>query len=250
MTKFTNRVFQIIPDNENKIIRVGCLFYPFKGVLICEATEEEKEKYDCGRFMTYPIIGDGYKVCEDEDVCKDIDYYFVGKKGDTLLLSEMREVAAENATYRDMDYYDLLSFLEDEGITITNRVSLDSDILLPDTISIELYSLGDDCYNILNCSGNYTIQQCVARIKPEDGELYQVIDNLKDNKQVYRGLLAQELADDLYSLRWFFNRKQLKVKIISDPADTELAKRLEQDVNKRFEAICDEQPGYIHKKRQ
>ena len=60
MTDFCNRAFQVMPNNENKIIRLGCFFKPLKGVLICEATDEEKEDFCCGKYMTYPIVGNGY----------------------------------------------------------------------------------------------------------------------------------------------------------------------------------------------
>ena len=55
-------------DQEHKIIRLGAYFYELKGVMICEATEEDKKKFYCGRFVTFPIVDDDWRVYEEDSI--------------------------------------------------------------------------------------------------------------------------------------------------------------------------------------
>ena len=66
MTEDDNKKIRVELDHEHKVIHLGCWFYDLKGVLIAEATDEDKEKYHCGRFMTYPIVDDDWEVREDD----------------------------------------------------------------------------------------------------------------------------------------------------------------------------------------
>ena len=66
MTEDESKKIRVELDHENKVIRLGCWFYDLKGVLIAEATDEDKEKYYCGKYMTYPIVDDDWEVREDE----------------------------------------------------------------------------------------------------------------------------------------------------------------------------------------
>ena len=54
MSEDESKKIRVELDHEQKVIRLGCWFYDLKGVLIAEATDEDKEKYHCGKFMTYP----------------------------------------------------------------------------------------------------------------------------------------------------------------------------------------------------
>ena len=48
--------FEVNLEKEEKVIRLGAYSYKLKGVLVCEASEEEKKKYYCGKYMVYPIV--------------------------------------------------------------------------------------------------------------------------------------------------------------------------------------------------
>ena len=52
MTEDESKKIRVELDHEQKVIHLGCWFYDLKGVLIAEATEEDKKKYYCGKFMT------------------------------------------------------------------------------------------------------------------------------------------------------------------------------------------------------
>ena len=76
MTQDIDKKIRVELEHENKVIRLDALFYDLKGVLICEATEEEREKYHCGKYMTYPIVEDDWEVHEESCIAGGI-----GRKG-------------------------------------------------------------------------------------------------------------------------------------------------------------------------
>ena len=43
MTEDESKKIRVELDHEQKVIRLGCWFYDLKGVLIAEATDEDKE---------------------------------------------------------------------------------------------------------------------------------------------------------------------------------------------------------------
>lgn len=213
MTDFCNRAFQVMPNNENKIIRLGCFFKPLKGVLICEATDEEKEDFCCGKYMTYPIVGNGYEVWGDyEDIDRGFEYLIVGKKGDTLPLKKLRDAADYNVRHKECDYYDILIDIEDQGITVTNRINTDSEELLPDTIALSLEKYNSCSFQISSAKNNYYVP-C----------RHFDISEIND--------IPQLIGDDIWSLMWFFNRKQLRVKIDVPEECPEAIRSLEAKIN-------------------
>ena len=60
--------FEIKLDHEQKVIRLGSYFYDLKGVLICEATDDDRQKYYCNKYVTFPIIDNNWRVY-DGDGC-------------------------------------------------------------------------------------------------------------------------------------------------------------------------------------
>lgn len=213
MTDFCNRAFQVMPNNENKIIRLGCFFKPLKGVLICEATDEEKDDFCCGKYMTYPIVGNGYEVWGDyEDIATGFEYLIVGKKGDTLPLKYLRDAADYNVRHNECDYYDILIDIEDQGITVTNRIATDSEELLPDIITLNIRDYHNGEFKISSAKNNYYVPFRQFHISDIDE-------------------MPQLIGDDIWSLMWFFNRKQLRVKIDVPEGCPESIYHLEDKIN-------------------
>lgn len=213
MTDICNRAFQIMPNNENKIIRLGCCFKPLKGVLICEATEEEKDDFCCGKYMTYPIVGNGYEVWGDyEDISRGFEYLIIGKKGDTLPLTKLSDAADYNVSHNECDYYNILTDVEDQGITITNRIDPESEELLPDTITLCIVQIKEDTYKISSAKNNYYVP-------------YRFF-NISESRN-----LAKQIGDDIWALMWFFNRKQIRVQIDVPNEWPEVLRHLEQEIN-------------------
>ena len=121
MTEDESKKIRVELDHEQKVIRLGCWFYDLKGVLIAEATEEDKKKYYCDRFMTYPIVDDDWAVREDDCLKDGIAALTIGKKGDTIPLIKLSEVLDLNVDERSGDYSDILIDVERHGITVSNR---------------------------------------------------------------------------------------------------------------------------------
>ena len=99
MTDDESKKIKVELDHEQKVIHLGCWFYDLKGVLIAEATEEDQKKYYCGKFMTYPIVDDNWKVREDECIRDGISDLVVGKKGETIYFEYRRETMFEKYYY-------------------------------------------------------------------------------------------------------------------------------------------------------
>ena len=62
MTEDESKKVRVELDHEQKVIRLGCFFYDLKGVLIAEATEEDKKKYYCDRFPIPSLMMTGLSV--------------------------------------------------------------------------------------------------------------------------------------------------------------------------------------------
>ena len=137
-TEDVRKSFEVKLDHEKKVIRIGAYFYDLKGVLICEATEEDKKKYYCNRFITFPIVDDDWRVLEDEDISDGLERLIIGKTGDTVPLAALKDTADYNAREHVCGYDELLVGLERRGITISNRKAIDSPEDLSDTVVIEL----------------------------------------------------------------------------------------------------------------
>ena len=259
--------FQIIKDDEKKVIRLGCYFYTLKGVLINEATDEEKEKYCCGKFMTYPIVGDDYEVAEDDCITDGIEMLLIGKQGYTIPLRAVKEAADYNARENCCEYSDVLRSLERQGITVSNRKAYNSNELLPDeiTLCIDDKLFMKDTYR-LDCNEPcYYVPRRFFTISKEDGKLYQLNKkNKMDNID-----LVERLVEDIWSLIWFFNRKQIRVKIrtyredgygyglvpneLQDIPDDwpEVLLGLEAEINARLDKLCAEyKDDYCRNKRE
>ena len=117
MSEDESKKIRVELDHEQKVIRLGCWFYDLKGVLIAEATDEDKEKYHCGKFMTYPIVDDDWEVREDDCIKDGIADLVVGKKGETVPLSKLQDVLDLNAEERSGDYSDIL--VDVENVTVS-----------------------------------------------------------------------------------------------------------------------------------
>lgn len=254
-----SRAFQIMPDNEKKVIRLGSYFYPFKGVLICEATDEEKKKYYCHKYMTYPIVTDGYNVRDDECITDGIEFLIMGKEGDTLPLRDIHDAADYNAVEHDCEYSMILTDLESCGITLSNRMAYDSEELLPDTITLCLDKIW--CGYRMDCdSPGYYVPRRFCHISSKDNQLHQNGRDSHGEEEEDDCTLVERVSDDVWSLMWFFNRKQIRVKVKTytehgcgfgfGPNETcglpeewpEAVRNLERDINARLDELCREYP--------
>ncbi len=77
-SKEPRKGFEVKLAEESKVIRLGSYFYDLKGVLICEATEEDKKRFYCGRFVTFPIVDDDWKIMESEHIADGIEHLVIG----------------------------------------------------------------------------------------------------------------------------------------------------------------------------
>jgi hypothetical protein len=89
MTDDESKKIKVELDHEQKVIHLGCWFYDLKGVLIAEATEEDKKKYYCDKYMTYPIVDDDWFVRDDDFISEGIASLTIGRKGDTIPLIKL-----------------------------------------------------------------------------------------------------------------------------------------------------------------
>ena len=60
--------FEIKLESEQKVIRLGSYFYDLKGVLICEATDEDRKKYYCDKYVTFPIVDEDWRVYDGDAI--------------------------------------------------------------------------------------------------------------------------------------------------------------------------------------
>ena len=201
--------FEIKLDHEQKVIRLGSYFYDLKGVLICEATDDDRQKYYCNKYVTFPIVDDDWRVYDGDAIADGIENLIVGKKGDTIPLAALREAADYNAREQDCGYEDQLIDLERHGITVSNRKSKDSAEELSDNIVISIDKLGDKRFRMNSDWGDYYIPERFFYIGDDD-ELYES-DGDDDKPSLYHQKIITRIVDDVYGLSWFFNKPKLRV---------------------------------------
>ena len=201
--------FEIKLDHEQKVIRLGSYFYDLKGVLICEATDDDRQKYYCNKYVTFPIVDDDWRVYDGDAIADGIENLIVGKKGDTIPLAALREAADYNAREQDCGYEDQLIDLERHGITVSNRKSKDSAEELSDNIVISIDKLGDKRFRMNSDWGDYYIPKRFFYVGDDD-ELYES-DGDDDKPSLYHQKIITRIVDDVYGLSWFFNKPKLRV---------------------------------------
>ena len=266
MTEDESKKIRVELDHEQKVIRLGCWFYDLKGVLIAEATEEDKKKYYCGKFMTYPIVEENWEVREDDCISDGIGELVIGKKGETVPLIKFREVLDRNAEERVCDYSDILVDAERHEITVANRTEDNPQEELPETITLEISKIRskEDIYRIDCDWDGYYIPRRFCHVG-KDGLLYQHIDEKEDETKYQYSRIVKQIAEDINSLMWFFNKPNLKVHCVSiksydeskDNADRSIPadwhqsiKTLEEDVYSEIEQMREECPDdYYQLKR-
>ena len=258
MTEDESKKIKVELDHEQKVIHLGCWFYDLKGVLIAEATEEDKKKYYCDKYMTYPIVDDDWSVRDDDFISEGIASLTVGRKGDTIPLIKLREVFDYNAEERDCDYSDILTDVERHEITVSNRMKDNPQEELPETITLEIDKIRskEDIYRIDCDWDGYYIPRRFCHVG-KDGQLYQHIEEKKDETKYQYSRIVKQIADDVNSLIWFFNKHNLKVHCISvgsydeskDNTDRSIpddwhqsVKTLEEKINSEVEQMRDEFP--------
>jgi hypothetical protein len=202
--------FEVNLESEQKVIRLGASFYDLKGVLICEATEEDKKKYFCEKYVTFPIVDDDWRVYDGDEVRKGIELLTVGKKGDTLPLAALRDAADFNARENWCNYEDQLVDLERHGITISNRIAWNSAEEFSDTIVIGIDKQGDKSFRMDSDWGGYYIPRRFFHVGKDD-ELYEIDEEGKPSP--YQQKLVTRIVDDVWGLSWFFNKPNLRVLI-------------------------------------
>lgn len=263
MTQDENKKIRVELDNEQKVIRLGCWFYDLKGVLIAEATEEDKEKYYCGKYMTYPIVDDNWEVREDECIKDGIGGLVVGKKGDTIPLEKLQNVLDLNAEEQSGDYSDILIDVESHGITVSNRLHDNPQQELPETINLEIYRIRNtDTFTIYCYEKGYYIPRRDCHVG-KDGKLYLGTKENENEASQYKQIVYQ-ISEDVNGMSWFFNKHNLRVRCLraryyddsqnedlSIPDDWHVSvKTLEEDINREILRRQEEYPDdYYHQKR-
>ena len=265
MTEDESKKIRVELDHEQKVIHLGCWFYDLKGVLIAEATKEDKEKYYCGKFMTYPIVDDDWQVRDDKCITDGIGALIIGKKGDTIPLIKLREVLDLNAEERSGDYSDILTDVERHGIIVSNRLEENPQHELPETIILEIDKIRktEDVYRIDSDWNGYYVPRRFCHVG-KDGILLQGIETKENEGGQYQKIVYQ-IAEDINSISWFFNNHHLKVQCVhirandgsecsndkSIPDDWHNSvKTLEDDINSEIERMREEYPDdYYRLKR-
>ena len=201
--------FEIKLESEQKVIRLGSYFYDLKGVLICEATDEDRKKYYCDKYVTFPIVDEDWRVYDGDAIADGIEHLIVGKKGDTIPLAALREAADYNAREHDCRYEDQLLDLERHEITVSNRKFRDSAEEFPDNIVIGIDKLREKYFRMDSDWGSYYIPRRFFYVGDDD-ELYESDgDDFKPSN--YHQKLITRIVDDVWSLSWFFNKPKLRV---------------------------------------
>ena len=263
MSEDESKKIRVELDHEQKVIRLGCWFYDLKGVLIAEATDEDKKKYHCGKFMTYPIVDDDWEVREDDCIKDGIADLVVGKKGETVPLFKLQHVLDLNAEKRSGDYSDILIDAEHHGITVSNRMQDNPQEELPETIFLEIYRIRNtDSFNIYSYEDGYYIPNRDCHVG-KDGKLYQGTKEDENENSQYRQIVCQ-IAEDVNGLCWFFNKHNLRVRCLRAryyddsqnddlriPDDWHIAvKTLEDDINREIAQRQEKYPDdYFRSKR-
>ena len=265
-TEDVRKSFEVKLDHEKKVIRIGAYFYDLKGVLICEATEEDKKKYYCNRFITFPIVDEAWKVLEDEDISDGLERLIVGKTGDTIPLGALKDAADYNAREHVCGYDELLVGLERKGITISNRKAIDSPEELSDTVVIELSKIpGKHHFRLDSHQDSYYIPRRFFHVGTDD-ELYQDAREGKKQTQYLYDKIVQQIADDVFSLSWFFHKPNLKVLVIAYAEESDASHRykigpvptdwfytvqtLEGDINRKLDDMYKEEPDKFYKEKR
>ena len=203
--------FEIKLENEQKVIRLGSYFYDLKGVLICEATDEDRKKYYCDKYVTFPIVDDDWRVYDGDSIADGIEHLIVGKKGDTIPLAALRDAADYNAREHDCEYETQLLDLERHGITISNRKFKDSAEEFTDNIVIGIDKLDEKHFRMDSDWGGYYIPRRFFYVGDDD-ELYESDD--EDGKpSAFNQKIITRIVDDVWGLSWFFNKPKLRVLI-------------------------------------
>ena len=209
----SHKGFEVNLESEQKVIRIGSYFYDLKGVLICEANEEEKKKFYCNRFMTYPIVDDEWRIYEGEEITDGLWQLIVGKKGDTVLLQDIYSAAQHNVKAHDCAYDDVLCGLEQHGITISNRKSLDSNEELSDTVVIIIEKWGERHFKFSAHPDSYYIPSRYFRVGDDDDELYEYDESVRSEKTGWK--ISTRIIEDIWGLSWFFNKPNLRVFLVA-----------------------------------
>ena len=258
MTQDIDKKIRVELEHENKVIRLDALFYDLKGVLICEATEEERKKYHCGKYMTYPIVEDDWEVHEESCIAGGIGRLVVGKRGDTILWdnSALIDAIRYNADHHRGSYQELLLDLKQKGITISTKKSLDSDEEWSDVIGLVLTKCGG-YYRIESNENGFYIPERLFYIG-EDDELYQMTGSALDGFEYTKRSLVEEIADDVYELSFYFDKPNLQVYVATlDDAipahfQAEIPKdwfytlhTLEADINRRVKELRMDYPWHV-----
>ena len=205
----SHKGFEVNLESEQKVIRIGSYFYDLKGVLICEANEEERKKFYCNRFMTYPIVDDDWHIYEGDEIIDGLYHLIVGKKGDTVTIWDMYSAAQHNVISHDCAYDDILCGLERHGITISNRKSLDSTEELSDIIVIIIDKEGDRHFRMSSHPDSYYIPSRYFRVGDDSDELYEY--NQHDRSEKTWRKISTCIIEDVEGLAWFFNKPKLRV---------------------------------------
>ena len=250
-------------EQEEKVIGLGAYYHALKGVLIAEATEEDKEIYNCGRFMTFPIVDESWNVREDECIAGGIEWLTVGKKGDTLPLIAVKLAADYNAREGCCGYDELLVDLEQQGITLSNRKAYDSAEEFSDTIVIGIEKIpGEHHFRLDAHEGGYYIPRRFFHVGSDD-ELYQDTEEGKEQTENTSDRIVEQVAEDVHALSWFFNKPNLKVLVTSitennlgfapneygsiDKSWFYTVQTLEADINRRLDQYYKEYPNDYYK---
>lgn len=255
--------FEVNLEKEEKVIRLGAYSYKLKGVLVCEASEEEKKKYYCGKYMVYPIVDDIWRVYEGDEICDGIDGLIIGKKGDTLLLKDLRQLINYNTRECVCEYESVLQDVERCGITVSNRKSLDSSEELSDTIVLEIINDGNNYFRIDSHIDSYYIGMRHFYVGDDD-ELYECDRDGKRNQ--FNQTIITRLVDDVYGLSYFFNKPNLRVlvtaRVLKDkehytyetttiPKDWYYTvQTLESDINRELDRLHQKYPNNYYKEKR
>ncbi len=270
MTEDNSKKIQVKLDHEQTVIHLDSWIYDLKGVLIAEATEEDKKKYYCGKYMTYPIVDDDWQVREDECITDGIKELILGKKGDTIPLIKLKRVLTVNARERYADYSDFLVDAELHGLTVSNRREDNPQEELPEIITLEIYKYRekdteeDGVFLIESEDGNYFIPRRDCHIGT-NGILYQGKEKKeKENEHGLYNRIVYLIAEDVRGISWFFNKPNLRVRCLisrayaksanedrSIPDNWHIAiKTLEDDINNEIAQMRENKSDdYFRKKR-
>ena len=129
---------------------------------------------------------------------------------------------------------------------------------LPETITLEIDKIRskEDIYRIDGDWDGYYIPRRFCHVG-KDGQLYQHIEEKEDEVKYQYSRIVKQIADDVNSLMWFFNKHNLRVHCISVgsyeefktnsdrriPDDWHQAvKTLEEDINSEVEKMRGEYP--------